>query len=162
RIPSTIVRLSFTAAALMLAIPARGATDKCLSGTSTVGDAGEIAAVRLRVEQACPCVSFDGSSSAKKHGSYVKCAKALVLDPSDGSRLPGGISLRQECRSTVIKMQARSACGYTAAQNKRPCCQLVTASGKKSGSVKPVGKCVDSPKATRHACPAHRFAADAC
>src|SRR5262245_66120281 len=115
RISSTIiVRLFFAVATLMLTTPARGATDKCLAGASTVGDAGAVAAVRLRVEQACPCVSFDGSSPTKKHGSYIRCARAIILDASDGSPLPGGIALRHECRSTVIRMQARSACGYTA------------------------------------------------
>ena len=40
-----------------------GAADKCRGGASAVQDARSIASLRVVIDDACPCASFDGTST---------------------------------------------------------------------------------------------------
>jgi len=63
------------------------------------GDADAIATVRDRVAKQCDC------ASAFSHGSYVRCASAVV-------RTAVGLGdLRSQCRSTVVRCASKSTCG---------------------------------------------------
>src|SRR5512147_2753031 len=87
---------------LGLAVPA-SAADKCHSFATGPADAKAIAGLRVIIEQQCPCASFDGSSSATKHGAYVKCAKQRIDDATDGTPLLG-YTLRSQCKGELKKI----------------------------------------------------------
>jgi hypothetical protein len=121
----------------------------CLTGTdpSVAADAGQLAAVRTLVDQACPCASFDGSPG-KTHAAYGNCAKnEIALAVSNAN-------LRKQCKGTVTKYYAKSTCGFPASQHKELCVKKSLSSGKVTCAIKPsLQKCVDSPgKYTQAAC----------
>ena len=71
------------------------APDACRARASALGDAKAIAAVRGAIARQCPCASFDGSSKAKGHSRFVKCANAVIDDAqyilfADGVYCNGG------------------------------------------------------------------------
>ena len=148
-------------ATLTLAAPA-GAADPCLGGGSAATDAHDIAALRGRIEMACPCAAFDGSSPAKSHASYFRCAARLVQDAGDGSPILGLFPLRPACRATVRGLLQRSDCGYPAAESRHPCCRLVVATGKKTGAVRRATRCQSTAGTVQHLCAASHFVVDAC
>ena len=132
----------------------------CRSEASALSDAKAIAGVRATIARQCPCGFYDGSTAAKKHGKFVKCANTVINDAADGSPLLGGYALRKECRSEVRKIYARAACGYATARVM--CCEATP--GRKKASAKKPSKCVDSPSGvvTRNACYSSPFGPDAC
>src|SRR5262245_27967212 len=138
------------------------AADSCRSGASALGDAKAIAAVRGAIARGCPCATFDGSSKEKTHGSFVRCAAAVIKDASDGSPLLGAFALRRPCRGDAKKIYATAACGY--ATPRVTCCEAKPATGKAKASVRKTGQCVDSSngRVVRHVCPASPFLVDAC
>ncbi len=157
--------LPFIALALCLVAGAAGAaTDKCRAGASALGDVKAIAGVRGAIARACPCASFDGSSSATSHGKFVKCAKTVIDDALDGTPLLGTFTLRKQCKSEVKKIYSHAACGYPAAEPRVMCCEAKTSSGKTKAKAQKVSKCIDASngKTVRHACYASPFAPDAC
>src|SRR6185503_4932907 len=84
--------------ALCVAAPASGA-DRCREGGSALSDAKAIAGVRGAIARQCPCPTFDGSTSAKTHPAFVRCAKAVIRDATDGTPVLGAFSLRRQCRN---------------------------------------------------------------
>jgi pimeloyl-ACP methyl ester carboxylesterase len=138
------------------------APDTCRARASALGDAKAIAAVRGAIARQCPCASFDGSSKAKGHGRFVKCANAVIDDAADGTPLLGAFTLRRQCRSEVRKIYATAACGYAAPRVM--CCAAKPAGGKKKASAENAAQCVDSSNGhiVRHACQSSPFAVDAC
>ena len=106
------------AAALVLGgqAPAAAAADKCRTGASAISDTRDIAAVRGAIDRACPCEDFDGTTPATNHGAYVKCAKAVIGDATDGTPLLGAFTLRKQCKAEVKKIHRLAACGYAPAR----------------------------------------------
>src|ERR1043166_4960598 len=158
--PMRTLASAFVAAAL-LAAPARAA-DPCLTGASAASDASDIAGLRGRIEAACACAAFDGSSPAKNHVSYVRCARPLVRDASDGSPILGLFGLRPECRTTVRRILQQSDCGYPPAEDRHPCCRYVVTSGRKSGAIRSAAHCVSGTVIQQHVCAASHSVFDAC
>ncbi len=148
-------------AAVVLASPALSA-DRCHTGAFAISDAQDIAAVRGAIERICPCADYDGSSVTKRHSTYVRCARSVINDASDGSPLLGAFTLRRQCKSEVKKIARKAACGYAPARV--VCCEARIGSGKTSARTVEPAKCVDSSsgQTVRHACYASPFAVDAC
>jgi pimeloyl-ACP methyl ester carboxylesterase len=140
------------------AVAAVAATDACLEHTSKFQDAADMRGVRAQIEIACPCASFDGSPG-KTHGAFTRCARAVILDASDGTPIDGRIKARPECISTMRRTVRRSDCGYAAIQDRHPCCTH-RPSGRNSGHVLRAAKCSSTP--VRHLCPSFHFVDDAC
>ena len=103
------------------------APDACRARASALGDAKAIAAVRGAIARQCPCASFDGSSKAKGHSRFVKCANAVIDDAADGTPLLGTFTLRRQCRSEVRNIYATAACGDAAPRVM--CCAAKPTSG---------------------------------
>jgi hypothetical protein len=143
--------------ALLGAATSTHAADKCLSGASAVGDATQIAAVRDAVEAVCDCQFFDGTSSAKSHGKFVKCVKDSLKTKVAAA------ALRAECEKTVGQIYAASTCGFrtTSKGDKIPCVKRVTKSGKVTCSIKPAQSCTNGGSFTQNACPDSFFCLDA-
>jgi pimeloyl-ACP methyl ester carboxylesterase len=151
---------------LRAAGPGHAATIPCradFSSTSPSADAKAIAGVRGTIARQCPCAAFDGSDPTKNHSRFRACATAVIDDAMDGSPLPGGFTLRRECRNEVRRIYSKAACGYPAAAPRVMCCEA-TATGRTKASAKRITSCVDSASATivRHACYVSPFAPDAC
>src|ERR1700755_3482826 len=115
---------------LALATTAGAAADKCRAGASALSDAKAIAGVRGGIERACPCADYDGTTPAKRHGAYVKCATAVVNDATDGTPLLGAFTLRDECRRDVKRIYSKAACGYATVSPRVMCCEAKAASGQ--------------------------------
>ncbi len=149
--------------ALMLCVPAIArATDKCLDGDSAVADARSLAALRVVIDDQCPCSVFDGTNGRTSHGAFVTCANTWIKDASDGTPVLG-FSLRPQCKNTLKKIYTSSTCGYPAAE-RVACCEVKPANGKKKASIKKIDSCVDTPTGSvvRHACSVSPFTKDAC
>ncbi len=156
--------LFVTVLAAALASPgAARAADKCQTGASKVEDDRSIAALRVVIDDQCPCASFDGASAATGHGAFIKCAKARIDDAADGTPLLG-FSLRSQCKGVAKKIYSASTCGYAPAPARVACCEVKPANGKTKNGIKKVSSCVDTPTGSvvRHACPISPFAIDAC
>ena len=153
--------IALVALALVPAI-ARAA-DKCQSGTSAVTDNRALASLRVVIDDACPCASFDGSSSTTNRGAFMKCVKERINDASDGTPLLG-FSLRSQCKGALKKIYTLSTCGFDASPARVACCEVKPATAKKKASIKKASGCVDSGSGSvvRHACAAFPFTADAC
>jgi pimeloyl-ACP methyl ester carboxylesterase len=140
-------------------VPCRGADG---SLTSPSVDAKAIAAVRGTIARQCPCAAFDGSGPTTNHSRFLACATAVIDDAMDGSPLPGGFTLRHECRREVRTIYSKAACGYPASAPRVMCCEA-TPTGRTKASAKKIASCVDSASGVvRHACYASVFAPDAC
>jgi hypothetical protein len=90
----------------MLASAAHAKTDACRAGASALSDAKAIAGVRGAIARACPCADFDASTPEKTHSRFVKCAKAVITDATDGPPLLGAFTLRKQCKGEVKKIYA--------------------------------------------------------
>src|SRR6266850_1976993 len=102
---------ALTAALVFLAASTGvAATDRCLEHFSSPQDAADIRGVRAQIEIACPCATFDGSPG-KTHGAFVRCARSVILDASDGTPIDGRIKMRPECNSTMRRTARHSDCG---------------------------------------------------
>lgn len=155
------VALAFCALACVAA-PRAFAEDKCLEGASRIDDANSMAALRVVIDDQCPCAAFDGSSGTTSHGAFVKCAQTIIKDATDGTPVLG-FSLRSKCKGTLKKVYTASTCGYPAA-TRVACCEVKPSNGKKKAGIKKIASCVDSPTGSvvRHACPVSPFTTDAC
>ena len=167
RSPEAPRRFIAVAAAFALAGFAGAAhakTDACRTGASALADAKAIAGVRGAIARVCPCADFDASTPAKTHGQFVKCAKTVIADATDGTPVLGAFTLRKTCKSEVKKIYSKAACGYPAAEPRVMCCEAKAASGKATATARRVAQCVDASngKVVRHACYASPFAPDAC
>ena len=138
------------------------ATDTCRAGASALSDAKAIAGVRGGIDRQCPCATFDGSTPAKKHGAFVRCATGVIDDAMDGTPLLGTFTLRPECRREVRKIYSKAACGYAATAPRVMCCESKLSAGKTKGAAKRTSRCVSSASVQRHSCYASPFAPDAC
>jgi pimeloyl-ACP methyl ester carboxylesterase len=161
------MRPAFPLVVLCLALApafAGAATDKCRTGASALGDAKAIAGVRGAIDRQCPCADYDGTTPAKRHSAYVKCATAVVNDATDGTPLLGAFTLRDECRRDVKRIYSKAACGYAATSPRVMCCEAKPASGKTKGGAKKTSRCVSSSSGSviRNACLASPFAPAAC
>ncbi|MCW5890328.1 MAG: hypothetical protein KIT14_07220 [bacterium] len=152
------MRVLAAALALLVSVPAFAA-DKCRSGTFALADARDLAAVAGMVARRCPCADYDGSSGARGHGAYVKCAKVVIADATDGTPALGVFSLRRACKGEATKRYARSACGYAPVQARVVCCEAKPAAGKTKATVKKASACVPSSngQVRRRACHASPF-----
>ena len=150
--------LRVVALALLAAAPAARAGTRCQDPSVALADARGLAAVRGLVGRACPCDAFDGSTPAKGRAAYVRCAKAVVVDASDGTPVLG-FSLRRECRRAAVDFQARSTCGFTPAADRVVCCEVKPASGRTKAKIEPATRCASGPSGAivRTACRASAF-----
>jgi pimeloyl-ACP methyl ester carboxylesterase len=155
------IPLALLLALALGAVPARAA-DRCGQGASAQQDAADIRGVRAQIEVACPCATFDASTPATNHTSFVRCARAVVLDASDGTPVGGRVTLRRQCRGTVFGTVRRSDCGFAPAEDRVPCCTHAVASGRNRGTIRPSASCVSTAGTVKHRCPSFHFAADAC
>ena len=148
------IRLVGTFASALLTALLIGAPDAsavaCRDGSFALSDAQGIAAVKGAVERACPCATFDGSTSDLKHSDYVRCAKG-VIDTAATTQVLGAYSIRSECRRELKKWSRVSTCGHPASANKVICCELPP-SGRAKARVKPAERCVSDPPVIRNAC----------
>ena len=135
--------------ALLIGAPGASAVD-CRDGSFALSDAQNIAAVKGAVERACPCATFDGSTSDLKHADYVRCAKG-VIDTAASTEVLGAYSIRTECRRELKKWSRASTCGHPASANKVVCCEMPP-SGRAKARVKPAERCVSNASVTRNAC----------
>lgn len=160
--PSSIVRLALAVliAASVVAPPAAGAADKCETGASRASDRQAIASLRVVIDDACPCATFDGTSNTTNRGAFLRCVKERINDASDGTPLLG-FDLRKQCKSALKKIYTLSTCGYPTAE-RVACCEVKPATLKKKASIKKTAKCVNAGSVVRNACPAFAFTADAC
>ena len=136
---------------LALPTPSQAGRKSCVTGEDTFAgdDLAEIAAVAATIEAdpLCDCSNYDGSEPGKRHGDYVRCAKSHIL-----AAIVAG-DLRKQCKGTMIKIHARSVCGFPPSKNKVPCVKELEKNGKVICAIKPVDKCVDKPgKFTQDAC----------
>jgi uncharacterized protein YkwD len=152
------------AVALLLGAPAASWAGRksCVVGTEpeVVGDVGDIAALKAQIDTICKCEDYDGSGPGKKHGHFVKCAKEQIVAAVAGN------SLRRQCKGTVIKIYAKSTCGFPPprdpAKTKVPCVKHITAKDKVICAVKPQSKCTDKAgRYTQRACGGFEFCVDA-
>jgi hypothetical protein len=154
-----IVTLAIALGALHSA-PAFAAALACRSGDFALSDAKAIAGVRGLVARACPCADFDASAPDKKHGRFVKCARAVIDDATDGTPAAGVFTLRRECRSAVRAIYSKAACGYSPSRPRVMCCE---ANGTRTkAAARKVASCVDHGQVLRHACYTSPFGPDAC
>jgi len=137
------------------------AADRCGEGASAVQDAADTTGVRAAIEVACPCATFDRSTPAKNATSFARCARAVILDASDGTLVDGRFKLRPECRKSVLRIARRSTCGFPLG-TRVPCCKHAKTSGKNVGTIARTGHCASSNAVVRSACPSFQFVADAC
>ena len=160
--PSSLVpRLVLSAATLALALAApAGAADKCRSGDFVVSDTNDFAALRVVIDDLCPCASFDGATNTTNRGAYLKCVKTAINDAADGTPLLG-FSVRSKCKGDLTKLFKLSTCGYVAGE-RVACCEAQPTKSKKKATIKKVASCVDSGSTVRHACTISSFTADAC
>lgn len=160
--PSPLVRAALVPLlTLTLASPLpAAAADKCRAGASAVEDARDIAALRVVIEDQCPCAAYDGTTNTTNRGAYLKCAKTAINDAADGTPLLG-FSLRSKCKGDLTKIFKGSTCGYPAGE-RVPCCEAQPSKGKKKATIKKVASCVDSGSTVRHACTLSPFTTDAC
>ena len=103
--------------ALLIGAPGASAAT-CRDGSFALSDAQGIAAVKGAIERACPCASFDGSTSDLKHCDYVRCAKGVIDDAADGTPVLGAYASGRECRREVKKWSRTSTCGHPASANR--------------------------------------------
>src|SRR5690349_10492858 len=80
------------------------AADHCGQGASAAQDTADIRGVRAAIGVACPCTSFDGSSATKNKGAFLRCAKTVIDDASDGTPIDGRYTMRKKCKGTVLKI----------------------------------------------------------
>lgn len=153
-----IFALSAALVSTLVAIATADAADRC---SSVANDAADIRGVRAQIEVACPCATFDGSSSAKRKSSFAHCAKTVILDASDGTPIDGRVKLRAECVRTVRSIVKLSDCGLPPADDRHPCCERL-ASGRNRGKIARSSRCVSAGTHVRHGCPSFHFVADAC
>jgi pimeloyl-ACP methyl ester carboxylesterase len=134
------------------------AADKCRTGAFALSDARDLAAVAGMVARQCPCADYDGSTPARRHGAYVKCAKMVIADATDGTPALGAFTLRKQCKGEATKRFAKSACGYPPAE-RVVCCEAKPSVGKTKATVKKAGACVSSGngQVLRRACHASPF-----
>jgi hypothetical protein len=146
-----------------IAIPTSvsAAAKSCVTGEFEFagGDLDDIAALKTQIDATCLCQDFDGTPD-KRHGNFVKCAKSLILPAVAAG------DLRKQCKGTVIKIYAKSTCGFPPpddpAKTKVPCIKEIARNGKVVCAVKPQDKCLDKPGTfTQVACPAEEFCRDA-
>jgi pimeloyl-ACP methyl ester carboxylesterase len=159
-----LIALAAALAVADFAGAAHAKTDACRAGASALSDAKAIAGVRGAIARACPCADFDASTPEKTHGKFVKCAKEVITDATDGTPVLGAFTLRKECKGEVEKTYSQAACGYPAADARVMCCGAKPSSSRTTAKAERVTKCVDAPngKIVRHACYASPFAPDAC
>lgn len=146
------------AAAVLLTPGAVYAADACLAGASAASDAAAIDDARIAVETMCDCAFFDGSSGARSHGKFVRCAKNMIKFRSNNGLL------RKQCKGAVIRIYAKSTCGFkpTPKGDKLPCVKKLASNGKVLCRVKPSGACLSKPgKFTQVACADSFFCLDA-
>lgn len=156
----------FPCVTLLLAlvlVTTAGASDRCRVGASALADAKGIAAVRAAIARQCPCGAFDGATPTTGHRDFVRCAKAVIDDATDGSPLLGAFTLRGRCRSEVKGIYRSAACGYPASAPRVTCCER-RPTGKTKSAAKRAEACVDSPSGAvvRRACTESPFGVDAC
>lgn len=160
-LPSLVRRAVVPALALTVALAtAAGAADKCRSGAFAVTDARELAALRVVIDEQCPCAAYDGTTNTTNRGAYLKCVKTRINDAADGTPLLG-FALRSKCKGDLTKTFKLSTCGYPAGE-RVACCEAQPTKGKKKATIKKVLSCVDSGSTVRHACTISSFTADAC
>ncbi len=148
-------------AALVLASAiavAEAVTTPCGQGGLKGQDAADIRGVRAQIEIACPCATFNGSPG-RNRSSFRQCARAVILDASDGSPIDGRIKLRRECASTVLGIARHSDCGYNPLADRHPCCKH-SASGRNRSGITKASRCPNT--TILHECPSFHFVADAC
>lgn len=138
------VMLAALAIAASLAASPALAADKCRTGPFALSDARDIAAVAGIVARQCPCADYDGSTPARRHGPYVKCAKSVIADATDGTPALGAFTLRKECKGEATKRFAKAACGYPPAEARVVCCEAKPSAGKTKATVKKASACVPS------------------
>jgi pimeloyl-ACP methyl ester carboxylesterase len=162
--PAYAARLIAVLIVCLSAGSALAATDKCQQGASTLGDTQAIAAVRGAIARTCPCADFDASTPEKTRGKFVKCAKTVIADATDGTPLLNAFTLRKECKGEVTKIYTKAACGYAPADQRVMCCEAKPSSGKTKAKAQKVAKCVNSSNGqiVRNACFGSPFAPDAC
>ncbi len=148
-------------AALLVSPTVAGAADRCLQGGSGGPGAADVRGVRAAIENGCPCASFDGSTSAKNRAAFVRCARAVVNDASDGTPVSGRFRIRKECKGSVLRIARASDCGTPPAADRHPCCKRM-ASGKLVGTVAAGARCQTTASVVRSSCPSFHFVADAC
>lgn len=144
--------------AMLAAVPPAtwGQSDQsCLSGDhpSVIVDASQIAALRLLIDSACPCDSFDGSAGWTRR-DYRRCITPLIKAAAKSG------SLRTKCKGLVTKAFKASTCGLAETVDAVPCI-ATKASGKVSCSVVASARCVSDDRTTRVACSAHANCVDA-
>jgi hypothetical protein len=134
----------------------------CVTGEPefAAGDPNAIAALKAQIDAACQCQDYDGTARGKKHGDFVRCAKSLILQAIESA------ALRKQCRGTMIKIYAKSTCGFPepedSAKAKVPCVKQLQTNGKVICAIKPQDRCVDKPgRYTQEACLAHDFCLEA-
>jgi hypothetical protein len=124
-------------------------------------DVSQIEALRTLIDQTCLCEDYDGSGPGKRHGDFVRCAKNLI-----SSAVLAGDQLRKQCRGTVIKIYAKSTCGFPvpsdAAKTKVACIKQITRNDAILCTIKPKLRCIDKPGSfVQQACPTYEFCVDA-
>jgi predicted dienelactone hydrolase len=129
--------------------PAR-ATDKCLTGASTLADQRALVTLRTATETACPCANFTGAPGLTA-SAYQKCARTVL-----NNAVTAG-DLRKECKQTATKINKGAVCGTT-----KVACGRFAPKAKTplSCRVKKASSCKDAKKYEENACSAETHCAD--
>jgi pimeloyl-ACP methyl ester carboxylesterase len=132
-------------------------TAGCRDGVFALPDAKDVAAIKGVIERTCPCATFDGSTSALRHPAWVRCARDVINDASDGGApLLGAYTLRPECRRELRQYATASTCGRSPSEGVAICCEM-SSSGRARARVKPTARCTSVPGRIRNVCLASAF-----
>src|SRR5262245_41478390 len=138
--------------ALMVATSTAGlATDKCLQGSSQLGDQRALATVRTSFDSACPCASFTGAPGLDKH-AYRTCAKGVV------DAAVANATLRSPCKGTAGRMYKKATCGTV---GMAACARLKPTSHEPhTCAVKAPSHCQSSTRYAETACAGETYCSD--
>ena len=107
---------------------------------------------------------LDARQDARR--TFVKCAKTVIDDATDGTPLLGAFTLRKQCKSEVKKIYARRRAAMPPRRRRRSCAaRRKPPSGQDEGKAQKAGVSAStrsSGQIVRHACYASPFAPDAC
>jgi outer membrane protein assembly factor BamB len=103
---SSFARRAGALAVWLVLVGVRGAAaqDACLAGDAALADRRDLTALRLAIDAACPCASFDGAPGNGR-SAYRRCARR----ERDAALASG--ALREACRMAATRGYLHTTCG---------------------------------------------------
>lgn len=102
--------------------------------------------MKAQIDAACRCEDYDGSERGKLRRDFVACARTKIREAVKTA------SLRRQCSQTVQQIYTVSSCGFPPASSPEkarvPCIRQIARTGRVSCTIRPIGRCLDSPRGT--------------